>query len=145
MNTIQLRDEKMNLIININNLKESKGVIFFDNDEINTIRQMKYIRVDLTYRDKVLSINTNKNNLEKYNFDDHILGTIEFWEIDEIFEIKKEKGNQFKLNIVYNKDKNKKKEIREGIYDKDRNKVTFEISKKNDYISIFDIQEFLIH
>ena len=145
MNTIQLRDEKMNLIININNLKESKGVIFFDNDEINTIKKMKYIRVDLTYRDKVLSINTNKNNLEKYNFDDHILGTIEFWEIDEIFEIKKEKGNQFKLNIVYNKDKNKKKEIREGIYDKDRNKVTFEISKKNDYISIFDIQEFLIH
>ena len=145
MNTIQLRDEKMNLIININNLKESKGVIFFDNDEINTIKKMKYIRVDLAYRDKVLSINTNKNNLEKYNFDDHILGTIEFWEIDEIFEIKKEKGNQFKLNIVYNKDKNKKKEIREGIYDKDRNKVTFEISKKNDYISIFDIQEFLIH
>ena len=145
MNTIQLRDEKMNLIININNLKESKGVIFFDNDEINTIKKMKYIRVELTYRDKVLSINTNKNNLEKYNFDDHILGTIEFWEIDEIFEIKKEKGNQFKLNIVYNKDKNKKKEIREGIYDKDRNKVTFEISKKNDYISIFDIQEFLIH
>ena len=145
MNTIQLRDEKMNLIININNLKESKGVIFFDNDEINTIKKMKYIRVELTYRDKVLSINTNKNNLEKYNFDDHILGTIEFWEIDEIFEIKKEKGNQFKLNVVYNKDKNKKKEIREGIYDKDRNKVTFEISKKNDYISIFDIQEFLIH
>ena len=144
LNTMKLREEKLNVIININNLKESKGVIFFDNDDIDTINRKEYIRVDLVYSDKKLTFDTQINNLGQYEFYDHILGKIEIWRIDEIFKINKEKEKnlKFKINIIY-RNKLNKKEIRNGIYDKNNNKVIFEISKDDENVSIFDIDEIL--
>ena len=147
LNTIKLREEKLNLIVNIDNFKKSKGVLFFDNDEANTIQNKEYIRVDLNYNEKKLSVNTNMNNMENYYYNDHIIGTIEFLRINEILELNKAKGKDIiiKLIIVYKEYKNKKKEIKKGIYDKEKNKVIFEISKNNEEISIFDIKEMLIN
>ena len=147
LNTIKLREEKLNLIVNIDNFKKSKGVLFFDNDEANTIQNKEYIRVDLNYNEKKLSVNTNTNNMENYYYNDHIIGTIEFLRINEILELNKAKGKDIiiKLIIVYKEYKNKKKEIKKGIYDKEKNKVIFEISKNNEEISIFDIKEMLIN
>ena len=146
LNTIKLREEKLNLIVNIDNFKKSKGVLFFDNDEANTIQNKEYIRVDLNYNEKKLSVNTNTNNIENYYYNDHIIGTIEFLRINEILELNEAKGKDIiiKLIIVYKEYKNKKKEIKKGIYDKEKNKVIFEISKNNEEISIFDIKEMLI-
>ena len=147
LNTIKLREEKLNLIVNIDNFKKSKGVLFFDNDEANTIQNKEYIRIDLNYNEKKLSVNTNMNNMENYYYNDHIIGTIEFLRINEILELNKAKGKDIiiKLIIVYKEYKNKKKEIKKGIYDKEKNKVIFEISKNNEEISIFDIKEMLIN
>ena len=84
--------------------------------------------------------------MENYNYNDHILGTIEFLRIDEILELNKTKDKDIiiKLIIVYNENINKKKQIKKGVYDKKNNKVIFEISKNKEEISIFDIKEFLI-
>ena len=145
LNSMKLKEEKLNLIININNLKESKGVVLFDNDGVDTIKKKEYIRVDLVFSEKKLNIYTNKNNLVKYDFNDHILGKIEIFRIDEIFKINKEneKDITFKLNIVYKDNLNKKKEIRKGNYEKNNNKVIFKISKDDENISIFDIKEII--
>ena len=147
LNSMKLRDEKLNLMVNVDHMKQSKGVIFFDNDGIDTIKNEEFIRIDLTFSENVLHIITNKNKLKKYKFKDHILGNIEFLRINEILEINKEQTDvlrKFTINIVYNKDLNKNNEIREGVYDSHRNKVTFEISNKTQSISIFDIKEISI-
>ena len=147
LNSMKLRDEKLNLMVNVDHMKQSKGVIFFDNDGIDTIKNEEFIRIDLTFSENVLHIITNKNKLKKYKFKDHILGNIEFLRINEILEINKEQTDvlrKFTINIVYNKDLNKNNEIMEGVYDSHRNKVTFEISNKTQSISIFDIKEISI-
>ena len=146
LNSLKLREEKLNLIVNIDHTKKSKGVLFFDNDGINTIKKGEYIRVNLDYNENVLHFYTNKNKLKKYKFNDHILGSLEFLRINEIMEINEiDKNRKFTINIVYNKDMNKKKEIRNGMFDNHLNKVTFEVSNEKEFISIFDIQEITIN
>jgi alpha-glucosidase (family GH31 glycosyl hydrolase) len=146
LNSMKLRGEKLNLIVNIDHMKKSKGVLFFDNDGINTIKKGEYIRVNLEYKENVLRFYTNKNKIKKYKFNDHILGSLEFLRINEIMEINEiDKNRKFTINIVYNKDMNKKKVIRNGMFDNHLNKVTFEVSNEKDFISIFDIQEITIN
>jgi alpha-glucosidase (family GH31 glycosyl hydrolase) len=143
LNTKKLREEPLNLIINIDHMKQAKGVIFFDNEEIDTIKNQTYIRVNLFFFDKKLIVNTHKNKLENYNFNDHILNTIEIWRFDEIIKINKEQNEiKFQTEIIFLD--NRKKEVRESIYEKDRNKITFNISNGNDKISLFDIKEIYI-
>jgi len=147
LNSQKLREEKINLIININYIKQSKGIIFFDNDEVNTIENRKYYRVDLFFISKRLTIKTNKNKLKNYKYNDHILGKIELWRVSEIFEMDKEenKDKKFSINIDYNNELEEKESSIEGIYDKENNKVIFEISQKNKNISLFDIDEILFN
>ena len=147
LNSLKLREEKLNLIININNIKQSKGIIFFDNDGIDTIKNREYCRVDLFFIGKKLDVKSNKNKMKKYNFNDHILGTIELWRINEIFEMDKEesKKNEFSLKIIYDPNLDKNEEIIEGKYDKKYNKAIFKISKGNKNISIFDIDEIIFN
>ena len=147
LNSLKLREEKLNLIININNIKQSKGTIFFDNDGIDTIKNREYCRVDLFFIGKKLNVKSSKNKMKKYNFNDHILGTIELWRINEIFEMDKEesKKNQFSLKIIYDPNLDKKEEIIEGKYDRKYNKAIFKISKGDKNISIFDIDEILFN
>ena len=147
LNSLKLREEKLNLIININNIKQSKGIIFFDNDGIDTIKNREYCRVDLFFIGKKLNVKSSKNKMKNYNFNDHILGAIELWRINEIFEMDKEesKKNQFSLKIIYDPNLDKKEEIIEGKYDRKYNKAIFKISKGDKNISIFDIDEILFN
>ena len=97
MNSNKLREERLNLIINIDEFKKSNGTIFFDNDGISPIQRKEYIRVDLSYKQKKLSVNTEKSNIEKYDYNDHILGQIELWRADEIFKINNDKKKEIKV------------------------------------------------
>ena len=147
LNSMKLREEKLNIIINIDNKNESKGSIFFDNDGINTIKSKEFIRVDLFYSNKQLDIFTNRNNLEKYNYNDNILGKIEMWRADEVFgeNIVKKKDKKFKMNIIYQSKINKEEEIIEGYYDKIYNKVIFNIFKKDRKVNLFDIDKIMFN
>ena len=143
LNTQRLRDEKINLIVNIDNYNNSKGEIFYDNDGIDTIKNNTYFRVDMYYNDNKLSFTTFKNNLEKYDYNDHILGKIEFWRISDLIKVnnlKEDKTPIISLNVTYN-DNKKGEDIIEGIYEKENDKAIFEISQGDKTVSIFDINE----
>ena len=74
----------------------------------------------MNFTENKLYIITKKNNLNKYNFNDHILGNIELWNANNVFnDINKNK--KFCIEIVYNKGK---KIIEEN------NKILFNIKKK---------------
>ena len=75
-NSYHLRQENMDLIINLNTNGTGKGEFFYDNDDVDTIEKKNYWRINLSYSNKILSINTNKNNLNKYLYKDNILGKI---------------------------------------------------------------------
>ena len=133
-NTFYLRQEKLNLIINPNHLGIGKGTIIFDNDEINTIKKEKYIRVELEFKNKILKIKTRFNHI-KYIYRDDILNTIEIWRINELFEEKIiNKGDIFiKIKLKKNIDMKIK-----GKYYKENNKMKIFFTKE---ISLFDINE----
>ena len=144
LNSLKLREEKLNLIINPNELKQSKGILFFDNDDINTIMKKTYYRIDMSFKENKLIINCQKNLIDKYNYNDNFLGKIEIWRADELFEIhnKEQKENLFKLNIVYS-DNNKEIDNFEGSYEQENNKIIYDFSQKDKIINIFDIKEIL--
>jgi len=142
INTKQLRNEKINLIINIDDFKQSKGEIFYDNDETNTIEENKYYRVEMFFSEKKLTFNTFKNNLESYEYQDHILGKIELWRANEIFQMNdnnEQKTKMVMLNIKYSD--NTKDENIEGIYNSTNDKIVFDLSKDNKTVSVFNISE----
>ena len=56
---------------------KAKGLIFFDNDGINTIENKEYIRIDLNYENNQLIINTTKKDGFIYDYQDNILGRID--------------------------------------------------------------------
>ena len=76
-NSYYLRQERMNLIINPDKDNKAKGLIFFDNDGINTIENKEYIRIDLNYENDQLIINTTKKDGFIYDYQDNILGRID--------------------------------------------------------------------
>ena len=78
-NSFYLRNESINLIINLDENNKANGTIFFDNDEINTIENKEYIRFDLTYENNILSINSTSKDNFVYKFNDIVLGIIELW------------------------------------------------------------------
>ena len=142
INTKQLRNERINLIINIDNFNQSKGELFYDNDEINTIEENKYYRVEMFYSDKKMNFNTFKNNLESYEYQDHYLNKIELWRANEIFNMNDSQNQKTKmvlLNIRYHD--NSKDENIEGIYDLNNDKIVFDLSANNKTVSVFNISE----
>ena len=147
LNSEKLRNEKLNLIINPNEFNESKGEIFFDNDDINTINNKNFYRIDMSFKDNKLDIICNKNNINKYNYNDHIMGKIEIWRANELFEFNNKQDNKTKiinLDIFYiNKDK--ENDNFEGIYEEENNKIIFDLSNNVKAISIFDIKEILFN
>ena len=135
LNTMKLRQENLDLIINIDNSKRSKGVILFDNDDMNVINNKRYIRVDLSFSENKIYVNTNKNNLRKYKYNDNILGIIELWNAKKVYkEIKDVK----KCNIEINYYKGRK--YIDGIYDEENNKIIYNINEKVKDINIFDVK-----
>ena len=144
LNSFKLRNENLNLIINPNNNKKGRGEIFFDNNDINPINNETYYRVDMFFDENKLFINTYKNKMKKYNYKDNILGKIEIWRANEIFEIEKGYESTFYLNIFFN-DREKEEETIKGIFDKENNKVIFDITINGIEISIFDISDILFN
>jgi alpha-glucosidase (family GH31 glycosyl hydrolase) len=133
MNTFYLRLEKLNLIINPDNNGQSKGTLFYDNDDNDTLEKNKYIRVELEFKNKIFSVKVN-NTEEKYIYKDDILNNIEIWRINEIYE---ENIINKGYALLKMKVKNKYKNIK-GIIDKEN-----KIMKINfiDEISLFDLNE----
>ena len=78
-NSYYLRQEKINLIINPDKENKANGVIFFDNDGINTIEKGEYIRIDLNYNNGTLDVKTFKKNEFKYDYYDNIIDKIELF------------------------------------------------------------------
>ena len=144
LNTMKLREEKLDLIINVNSLKQSHGVIFFDNDDANTISDKKYYKVELNFTDNVMNISTEKNNLAKYNYNDHILGTIELWNANNVFPDANKEENKDKKYCLEIQLAKEKKDI-EGNYDLENNKLVFDINGKENGISLFDINKILFN
>ena len=132
-NTFYLRQKKLNLIINPDHMGYSRGTIIFDNDEIDTIEQNKYIRVELEFKDKSLKVNCISNNT-KYIYRDDILKSIEIWRINEIF--KDDNINKENIDIKI-KVKDKSAKIN-GNLDKKNNKIKIIFENS---ISLFDIYE----
>ena len=143
INTKKLRNEKINLIINIDSYNQSKGEIFYDNDDTDTVEENKYFRVEMFYSEKKLTINTFKNNLDNYEFNDHILGKIELWRANSIFTMNDNKEQKTKMVVLNMKftDNNISKDKIEGIYDPTNDKIIFEISNNERNISLFNISE----
>ena len=69
----------LNLIINPDEKNEAKGIIFFDNDGINTIENNDYMKINLDYNNGKLSVNKNTemNNDFTYEYKDILIGLIE--------------------------------------------------------------------
>ena len=130
LNSYYLRQEKISLIINLDNNGNSKGVIFYDNDESE---YNNYYRVDLKFENKILTIKINNRNNFNYKYKDHILDSIEIWRIDQILKEEniKEKSINLKIKI-----KNKDEYIK-GIINNSQNKI---IINFND-LSLFDLNE----
>ena len=142
LNTMKLREEKLDLIINIDSSKNSQGSIFFDNDDKNTLKDKAYYKVDLNFVKGKLEIHTDKNNLTKYDYKDHILGNIELWNINKVIDLNVEenKNKKFKCEIIYLKDLNQGTENIEGSLDTENNKLVFNIYKNRRDVSLFDIE-----
>ena len=94
LNSQRLRDEKINLMVNIDNYNNSQGEIFYDIDEIYTIKNNTYYRVYIYYNDKKLIFDTYKPELDKYEYNDHIIGKVEFWRINSIIKINDVKNDK---------------------------------------------------
>ena len=142
MNTHYLRKQKLNLIINPDHEGYSKGTIFFDNDEINTIELGKYIRINLEFKNKVLNVEViNKKNIN-YIFNDNIINRIEIWRVNEII----------KLNSIQNKEINltfdlttKKKEKIKGKIDLINNKLIIDFNENNIDVNLFTLEKIYLN
>jgi alpha-glucosidase (family GH31 glycosyl hydrolase) len=147
LNTMKLREEKIDLIINIDCDKRSQGVLFFDNDDRNTIKDNAYYRVELNFTNDKLSVKTYKNNLTKYDFNDHLLGNIELWNLNNIIDSKKEekKDKKYSIEINYKAELKKGKENIEGNYDDVNDKIIYDFKKKEKDVSLFDIENILFN
>ena len=133
-NSYYLRQENMNLIINLNSNGEGKGEFFYDNDDVDTIEKKNYWRINLSYSNKILSINTNKNNLNKYLYKDNILGKIVILNIE----------NPNLKNITAKTiTKNEKSNEIKGEYNSQLKKLNFNFSNKN--IKLEELKEILFN
>ena len=138
MNTYYLRQQKINLIINPDHEGYSKGTIFFDNDEIDTIELEKYIRVNLEFKNKILSVNVINKKKMDYIFKDNIINRIEIWRVNEIMEFNAKKDNEIVLK--YDLISKKEKQIK-GKIDLINNKLIIDFNENNIDINLFTLEK----
>ena len=133
LNTYYLRKENLNLIVNPDEKGNSKGVLFFDNDDIDVIKHRKYIRVELELKNRILRINTNNENNINYEYNNIIVNKIEIWRINELLNENEIKKDSIEIKI---KSKNNDKIVK-GIINKSINKIIININN----IILFDLYE----
>ena len=138
MNTYYLRQQKINLIINPDHEGYSKGTIFFDNDEIDTIELEKYIRVNLEFKNKILSVEVINKKKMDYIFKDNIINRIEIWRVNEIMEFNSKKDNEIVLK--YDLTSKKEKQIK-GKIDLINNKLIIDFNENNIDINLFTLEK----
>ena len=138
MNTYYLRQQKINLIINPDHEGYSKGTIFFDNDEIDTIELEKYIRVNLEFKNKILSVEVINKKKMDYIFKDNIINRIEIWRVNEIMEFNSKKDNVIVLK--YDLISKKEKQIK-GKIDLINNKLIIDFNENNIDINLFTLEK----
>ena len=106
-NSYYLRFEKLNLIINPDRDNKAQGVIFFDNDGINTIENKDYLRIDLNYDNGTLNVKILKKEEFIYDYRDNYINKIELFgtnnnencNIEILFK------NETRFNNIMKKDK----------------------------------------
>ena len=106
-NSYYLRFEKLNLIINPDRDNKAQGVIFFDNDGINTIENKDYLRIDLNYDNGTLNVNIFEKEEFSYDYRDNYINKIELFgtnnnencNIEILFK------NETRFNNIMKKDK----------------------------------------
>ena len=138
MNTYYLRQQKINLIINPDHEGYSKGTIFFDNDVIDTIELEKYIRVNLEFKNKILSVDVINKKKMDYIFKDNIINRIEIWRVNEIMEFNSKKDNEIVLK--YDLISKKEKQIK-GKIDLINNKLIIDFNENNIDINLFTLEK----
>ena len=138
MNTYYLRQQKINLIINPDHEGYSKGTIFFDNDEIDTIELEKYIRVNLEFKNKKLNVKVINKKKMDYIFKDNIINRIEIWRVNEIMEFNSKKDNEIVLK--YDLTSKKEKQIK-GKIDLINNKLIIDFNENNIDINLFTLEK----
>ena len=138
MNTYYLRQQKINLIINPDHEGYSKGTIFFDNDEIDTIELEKYIRINLEFKNKILSVEVINKKKMDYIFKDNIINRIEIWRVNEIMEFNSKKDN--KIILKYDLTSKKEKQIK-GKIDLINNKLIIDFNENNIDINLFTLEK----
>ena len=138
MNTYYLRQQKINLIINPDHEGYSKGTIFFDNDEIDTIELEKYIRINLEFKNKILSVDIINKKKMDYIFKDNIINRIEIWRVNEIMEFNSKKDNEIVLK--YDLTSKKEKQIK-GKIDLINNKLIIDFNENNIDINLFTLEK----
>ena len=138
MNTYYLRQQKINLIINPDHEGYSKGTIFFDNDEIDTIELEKYIRVNLEFKNKILNVKVINKKKMDYIFKDNIINRIEIWRVNEIMEFNAKKDNEIVLK--YDLTSKKEKQIK-GKIDLINNKLIIDFNENNIDINLFTLEK----
>ena len=138
MNTYYLRQQKINLIINPDHEGYSKGTIFFDNDEIDTIELEKYIRINLEFKNKILSVEVINKKKMDYIFKDNIINRIEIWRVNEIMEFNSKKDNEIVLK--YDLISKKEKQIK-GKIDLINNKLIIDFNENNIDINLFTLEK----
>ena len=138
MNTYYLRQQKINLIINPDHEGYSKGTIFFDNDEIDTIELEKYIRINLEFKNKILSVEVINKKKMDYIFKDNIINRIEIWRVNEIMEFNSKKDNEIVLK--YDLTSKKEKQIK-GKIDLINNKLIIDFNENNIDINLFTLEK----
>ena len=138
MNTYYLRQQKINLIINPDHEGYSKGTIFFDNDENDTIENGKYIRVNLEFKNQELIIEINNINNIKYLYKDTFINKIEIWRINEIININLNNKDELNLKLDL---KTKKSENIKGKIDLLNNKLIINFNENNMDINLFTLDK----
>ena len=120
-NTYELRQLPTQIIINPDAEGKASGVIFFDNDDRDTIKKKRYFRADLSYSNGELSIAWNKNRMKhtQYEYKDNIISQIVILRYSSASNLKST------ANVYINEEK---KEVTMKI-DKDNDKAIIDISK----------------
>ena len=138
MNTYYLRQEKINLIINPDHEGYSKGTIFYDNDEIETIEKNKFIRVNLEFKNKELIVKVINTSDKNYLYQDNIINRIEIWRINEIININDIQNNS--INLKYDLTEEKKQNIN-AKFDVINNKLIIDFKENNKDINLFTLEK----